>query len=162
MQELLGLDTRGNFKDGPMQDVHWPESLFGYFPCYSLGAMYAAQWFAAMRRAMPDLDARIAARRLGAGVRLAARQHLAAGVSRWTTDELARSRQRRGAEPGALQGAPRGALPRLSGFFSHVSRRHAGEAVTDSSRSFSTSSSRCSARADRVPRQAPLPPDQPA
>ena len=58
--ELLGLDTRGNFKDGPMQDVHWPSGLFGYFPCYSLGAMYAAQWFAAMRRATPDLDARIA------------------------------------------------------------------------------------------------------
>ena len=73
MMELLGIDTRGNFKDGPMQDVHWPESLFGYFPCYSLGAMYAAQWFAAMRRAMPDLDARIARRRPGAGVRLAAR-----------------------------------------------------------------------------------------
>jgi carboxypeptidase Taq len=44
MMELLGLDTRGNFKDGPLQDVHWPEGLFGYFPCYSLGAMYAAQW----------------------------------------------------------------------------------------------------------------------
>ena len=59
MQDLLGLDTRGNFTDGPMQDVHWPESLFGYFPCYSLGAMYAAQWFATMRRSMPDLDVRI-------------------------------------------------------------------------------------------------------
>jgi carboxypeptidase Taq len=79
MMELLGLDTRGNFKDGPLQDVHWPEALFGYFPCYSLGAMYAAQWFAAMRRAMPDLDARIGARRLSAGLRLAARQHLDAG-----------------------------------------------------------------------------------
>ena len=60
MQELLGLDTRGNYKDGCMQDVHWGGGLFGYFPCYTLGAMYAAQWFAAMRRAMPDLDARIA------------------------------------------------------------------------------------------------------
>ena len=61
MAALLGLDTRGNFTDGPLQDVHWPEGLFGYFPCYTLGAMYAAQWFAAMRRATPDLDARIAA-----------------------------------------------------------------------------------------------------
>jgi carboxypeptidase Taq len=60
MMELLGLDTRGNFKDGPLQDVHWPAGLFGYFPCYSLGAMYAAQWFAAMRREMPDLDQRLA------------------------------------------------------------------------------------------------------
>ncbi len=60
MQELLGLDTRGNFKDGPMQDVHWGAGLFGYFPCYTLGAMYAAQWFATMRRERPSLDADIA------------------------------------------------------------------------------------------------------
>jgi len=60
MMELLGLDTRGNFKDGPMQDVHWPAGMFGYFPCYTLGAMYAAQFFATMRRDMPDLDAGIA------------------------------------------------------------------------------------------------------
>jgi len=59
MMELLGLDTRGNFKDGPMQDVHWPAGMFGYFPCYTLGAMYAAQFFATMRRDMPDLDADI-------------------------------------------------------------------------------------------------------
>jgi carboxypeptidase Taq len=59
MMELLGIDTRGNFKDGCMQDVHWGAGLIGYFPCYTLGAMYAAQWFATMRREMPDLDRRI-------------------------------------------------------------------------------------------------------
>jgi carboxypeptidase Taq len=88
MMELLGVDTRGNFKDGPMQDVHWPESLFGYFPCYSLGAMYAAQWFAAMRRAMPDLDARIGSGDLGA-VFDWLRDNIWRQASRWTTDELA-------------------------------------------------------------------------
>jgi carboxypeptidase Taq len=61
MMALLGLDTRGDYKDGPLQDVHWPAGMFGYFPSYSLGAMYAAQWFATMRRQTPDLDARIAA-----------------------------------------------------------------------------------------------------
>ncbi len=60
MQELLGLSTEGDFNNGCMQDVHWPAGLFGYFPCYTLGAMYAAQWFAAMRREMPGLDAGIA------------------------------------------------------------------------------------------------------
>ena len=59
MQELLGLDTRGNYKDGCMQDVHWGCGLFGYFPCYTLGAMYAAQWFATMRRERPARDAEI-------------------------------------------------------------------------------------------------------
>ena len=33
---------------------------FGYFACYSLGAMYASQWFATMRRQIPDLDAAVA------------------------------------------------------------------------------------------------------
>ena len=88
MKVLLGLDTRGNFKDGPMQDVHWPESLFGYFPCYSLGAMYAAQWFAAMRRATPDLDARIS-RGDWAPLFDWLRDNIWSQASRWQTDELA-------------------------------------------------------------------------
>ncbi len=88
MMELLGVDTRGNFKDGPMQDVHWPEALFGYFPCYSLGAMYAAQWFAAMRRALPDLDARIGRGDLRP-VFDWLRDNIWSQASRWTTDELA-------------------------------------------------------------------------
>ncbi len=88
MKELLGVDTRGNYKDGPLQDVHWPEALFGYFPCYSLGAMYAAQWFAAMRRAMPDLDARIGAGDLSP-VFDWLRENIWTQASRWTADELA-------------------------------------------------------------------------
>jgi carboxypeptidase Taq len=88
MQELLGVDTRGNFKDGPMQDVHWPEGLFGYFACYSLGAMYAAQWFAAIRRAHPDLDDRIAAGDLAPAFEWL-RANIWSQGSRWTSDELA-------------------------------------------------------------------------
>ena len=60
MQALLGIDTRGNYKDGCLQDVHWTEGAFGYFPSYTLGAMYAAQWFAAIHRKTADLDVRIA------------------------------------------------------------------------------------------------------
>jgi carboxypeptidase Taq len=88
MMELLGLDTRGNFRDGPLQDVHWPSGLLGYFPCYSLGAMYAAQWFAAMRRALPQLDERIAQGDL-APLFDWLRDHIWSQASRWTTDELA-------------------------------------------------------------------------
>jgi carboxypeptidase Taq len=61
MKAYLGLDTRGDFTNGCMQDVHWSESLFGYFPDYTLGAMYAAQWFATIRKRHPDLDERIRA-----------------------------------------------------------------------------------------------------
>jgi carboxypeptidase Taq len=88
MRELMHLETRGNFKDGPLQDVHWPEGIFGYFPCYSLGAMYAAQWAAAMRRATPDLDARIE-RGDFAAVFEWLRENIWRQGSRWTTDELA-------------------------------------------------------------------------
>jgi carboxypeptidase Taq len=88
MLELLGLDTRGNLADGPLQDVHWSEGLFGYFPCYSLGAMYAAQWFWAMRRDVPDLDARIGAGDL-APVFDWLRERIWSQGSRWTTEELA-------------------------------------------------------------------------
>ncbi len=87
MMELLGVDTRGNFRDGPLQDVHWPSGMFGYFPCYSLGAMYSAQWFAAMRRSMPDLDTRIAAGDLGA-VFDWLRDKVWSQASLWQTDEL--------------------------------------------------------------------------
>jgi len=61
MRALLGLSTAGNFKDGCMQDVHWPAGLVGYFPTYTLGALTAAQLFAAARRALPDLSDQIAA-----------------------------------------------------------------------------------------------------
>jgi carboxypeptidase Taq len=87
MQELLGLDTRGNFRDGPMQDVHWGAGLFGYFPCYTLGAMYAAQWFATMRRERPTLDEDIAQGRLGP-VFDWLKDRIWQQGSRWETPEL--------------------------------------------------------------------------
>ena len=89
MMELLGQDTRGNFRDGPLQDVHWPAGLIGYFPCYTLGAMYAAQWFAAMRRAMPDLDAAIH-RGDFEPIFDWLRTQIWSQASRWTTEELTR------------------------------------------------------------------------
>jgi carboxypeptidase Taq len=60
MIRYLGLSTDGNLRDGCMQDVHWFAGLFGYFPTYTLGALMAAQWFAAASAAIPDLDAQIA------------------------------------------------------------------------------------------------------
>ena len=61
MMAYLGIDTRGNYKDGCLQDMHWTDGSFGYFPSYTLGAMYAAQYFSTLRRTQPDLDAKIAA-----------------------------------------------------------------------------------------------------
>ena len=55
MVAYLGLETRDNYRDGPMQDVHWPSGAFGYFPSYTLGAMIAAQLWSAMEKDMPNL-----------------------------------------------------------------------------------------------------------
>ncbi|WP_313686352.1 carboxypeptidase M32 [Pantoea sp.] len=56
MQDALGMDTRGNYRDGCMQDIHWTDGAFGYFPTYTLGAMYAAQLFQAVKRAIPQVS----------------------------------------------------------------------------------------------------------
>jgi carboxypeptidase Taq len=44
IQEYLGL-TPPDDRDGVMQDVHWSGGYFGYFPTYTLGNIYAAQFF---------------------------------------------------------------------------------------------------------------------
>ncbi|MCG3267718.1 carboxypeptidase M32 [Yoonia sp. I 8.24] len=42
--------------NGVLQDVHWSEGLFGYFPTYTLGNVYAGCLNAELRKAVPDLD----------------------------------------------------------------------------------------------------------
>lgn len=54
MEQLVGIRP-GDDRDGVMQDVHWPEGIFGYFPTYSLGAIAAAQLFAAAQRDNSDI-----------------------------------------------------------------------------------------------------------
>lgn len=46
---------------GMLQDVHWSCGLFGYFPTYSLGNVYAGCLNKAMQAALPDLQAQLAA-----------------------------------------------------------------------------------------------------
>lgn len=59
MSAYLGLDTKNNFKDGVMQDVHWPSGAFGYFPAYTLGSLTGAQLFAHAKKTFPDVLTRI-------------------------------------------------------------------------------------------------------
>jgi carboxypeptidase Taq len=56
MQEYLGLSSIDDPANGPMQDVHWPSGAIGYFPSYTLGALMAAQQFAAIRRDRPNVN----------------------------------------------------------------------------------------------------------
>ncbi len=46
--------------NGILQDVHWSEGLFGYFPTYTLGNVYAGCLHEALRRDLPNLDGPLA------------------------------------------------------------------------------------------------------
>ncbi|MDO5603935.1 MAG: carboxypeptidase M32 [Paracoccus sp. (in: a-proteobacteria)] len=46
--------------NGVLQDVHWSVGLFGYFPTYALGNVYAGCLHRALARDVPDLDAALA------------------------------------------------------------------------------------------------------
>lgn len=59
----LGLETP-NDTVGVLQDIHWSLGLFGYFPTYLLGNIYAAEWARAAATALGDLSERVAAGRL--------------------------------------------------------------------------------------------------
>jgi carboxypeptidase Taq len=59
MEQRLGLKPASDL-EGVLQDVHWAVGSFGYFPSYALGAVMAAQFFEALRSAVPDIDDQIA------------------------------------------------------------------------------------------------------
>jgi carboxypeptidase Taq len=58
-QEYLGIAPRDD-ADGVLQDIHWAAGLFGYFPTYALGNLYAAQFFAQAHSDLGDLPAEFA------------------------------------------------------------------------------------------------------
>jgi carboxypeptidase Taq len=58
-QDHLGVAVPDD-RRGCLQDVHWSCGLFGYFPTYTLGNLYAAQLAAAAARALGDLDGQLA------------------------------------------------------------------------------------------------------
>jgi carboxypeptidase Taq len=64
LRDLLGIMPPDDAQ-GCLQDIHWYDGGFGYFPSYTLGAMAAAQLMAAVRHAMPDLDSAVAEGNLG-------------------------------------------------------------------------------------------------
>ncbi len=53
--ELVGLQPADD-RTGVLQDVHWSDGAFGYFPSYCLGNMIAAQLWARVRALRPQLD----------------------------------------------------------------------------------------------------------
>ncbi len=55
MEEYLGIRPT-SYEDGVLQDIHWSMGGFGYFPSYSLGNLYAAQFANTLRKEFPHLD----------------------------------------------------------------------------------------------------------
>ena len=54
LKGLIGI-VPGTNREGVLQDIHWYDGAWGYFPTYTLGALIAAQLFAAARAALPAL-----------------------------------------------------------------------------------------------------------
>ena len=44
---------------GVLQDTHWSGGAFGYFPSYTLGAIYASQFYKTIHKEMPNLESEI-------------------------------------------------------------------------------------------------------
>jgi len=58
-KDYLGLDVPDD-AHGCLQDIHWSMGAMGYFPTYTLGNLYAAQFFEKAREDLGDLDDQIA------------------------------------------------------------------------------------------------------
>jgi len=54
MRDLVGV-VPANDREGCLQDIHWYDGAFGYFPSYTLGAILAAQFFQAAVAAVPAI-----------------------------------------------------------------------------------------------------------
>jgi carboxypeptidase Taq len=55
LREYLGVEP-GGVVDGVLQDVHWSESNFGYFPTYALGSVISVQLWERATAELADLD----------------------------------------------------------------------------------------------------------
>lgn len=54
-KDYLNLDVPDE-RSGILQDIHWSHGSFGYFPTYSQGSFYAAQFFNQVQKELPQLD----------------------------------------------------------------------------------------------------------
>ena len=78
MQAYLGL-TPPSPGQGVMQDIHWSAGLFGYFPTYTLGNLYAAQFYARAAAELGPLEEEFARGDFAPAARLAPGENSPAG-----------------------------------------------------------------------------------
>lgn len=108
---LLGI-TPPDDRRGCLQDIHWTNGLFGYFPTYTLGAMAAAQLFDAAVKAEPEIPDAIA-RGDFTPLMTWLRTHVHGHGSRHTTDEILEQATGRPLDPAV--------------FMAHLRRRYLGD-----------------------------------
>ncbi len=109
-QEYLGIRPKDD-KTGVLQDVHWTHGSFGYFPTYSLGSFYAAQFFEQAKKEIPGLDGQIEQAEFGnllQWLRKSVHQY----GRRYTSDELCRKITGRSLD--------------FSSFMSYIEEKYAG------------------------------------
>ena len=87
MKDYLGI-VPSNDAEGVLQDVHWSFGAFGYFPTYTLGNLYAVQFYEQAKLEIPHLEDEIAAGQL-----MVLQRWLGQKIHRWgrmfTPDHLA-------------------------------------------------------------------------
>ncbi len=55
MKEYLGITPKTD-SEGVLQDIHWSHNSFGYFPTYTLGNLYSAQWYFYMKKDIKNFE----------------------------------------------------------------------------------------------------------
>jgi carboxypeptidase Taq len=109
MQKYLGVDVPDDAR-GCLQDIHWSGGALGYFPTYTLGNLYAAQFFEQAAKDLGDLPAQIAQGQFAALLTWL-RQNIHTHGKRYRADELVKR----------ITGKPLSAQPLLS----HLNRKAA-------------------------------------
>ncbi len=88
MMKDLGLEVPDDSR-GCLQDVHWSMGAFGYFPSYTMGNLYGAQFWDSACAAIPDLQDQIAEGRFETLLRWL-REHIHGVGRRYPAAELCR------------------------------------------------------------------------
>jgi carboxypeptidase Taq len=86
MRADLGVEVPDDAR-GCMQDIHWSMGAIGYFPTYTLGNLYAAQFWTTLRQALPSLDEELARGEFG-GLLAWLNENVHAHGRRFTAPEL--------------------------------------------------------------------------
>ena len=102
MERVVGIRPETD-RDGCLQDVHWPSGAFGYFPSYTIGAIAAAQLFAAAVKAHPAIPSELARGEL-TGLLAFAREHVHQHGSRYDTNAVLERATGRGLDVESLLG----------------------------------------------------------